>query len=161
MGIVAGVGVAHGIGGGLADRKFLNLGARYGRIVTNPVGPLFLKGDMELGVEVHPMLLMFQNPTTYGLSFTLLFRHYLAPKSKVKPFFTLGAGALYSVDPIPVASTRVNFATAAGLGIIGFLEPRLALSFEYRIHHISNAEISDVNPGINSSYIQFGVSVFR
>ncbi len=160
-GLVAGVGIAHQIWGGVADQQFLALGGRYGRIVTNPKGRGFLKGNMELAVEVYPVYLMFQGPTTYGFSFTLLFRHYIAPRSRVKPFLSLGLGAVFSIDPIPAESSHVNFTTQAGLGIMWFGTPRLAYLLEYRIHHVSNSVLAEVNPGINSSYIQFGVSIFR
>ena len=158
-GFVAGVGIAHEIWEGVADRQFLAVGGRYGRIVTNPKGRGFLKGNMELAVEVCPVYL--QDLTTYGLSFTLLFRHYMAPRSKLKPFFSFGLGTVFSKDPIPAASSHVNFITQGGLGIMWFAKPLLAYSVEYRVHHISNSVLAEVNPGINSSYIQFGVSIFR
>lgn len=160
-GLLAGVGIAHDIGGGIADREFLTLGGRIGRILTNQKGPGFLKGNAVFAVEILPVFLMFQEQTTYGASFTLLLHHYMAPNSKVKPFLSLGAGALFSTDPIPPEAARVNFTLQAGIGIMWFPKTRLAYFLEYRIHHISNAELNEVNPGINSSYIQFGVSIFR
>ena len=160
-GLVAGVGIAHEIWGGVADRQFLAIGGRWGRLVGAPQGPGFLKGNMELGVEVYPLFLMFQDPTTYGFAVSGLFRHYMAPNFPLRPFFTFGLGALVSVDRIPAESSHLNFATQVGLGIIWFNKPRLAYSFEYRLYHLSNAVLADVNPGSNSSYIQFTVSVFR
>lgn len=160
-GLVAGVGFAHEIFGGVADRQFLLLGGQHGRIFTNPTGPGFMKGHTEVGGEIYPVYLMFQDPTTYGFTFTLLFRHYMAPKSKVKPFISFAMGALLSVDPIPAESSHVNFTTQLGLGVLWFHKPRLAYSLEYRAQHLSNNSLSTVNPGINSSYIQFGVCVFR
>jgi hypothetical protein len=160
-GLVAGVGIAHEIFGGVADRQFLLLGGQHGRIFTNAIGPAFMKGHMEVGGEIYPVFLMFQDPTTYGFTFTLLFRHYMAPTSKVKPFLSFALGTLLSVDPIPAESSHLNFTTQLGLGVMWFHKPRLAYSLEYRAQHLSNNSLSTVNPGINSSYIQFGVRVFR
>lgn len=158
--LLAGVGIALDIGG-VGDREFLTLGGRIGRILTNQKGPGFLKGNAVFAVEILPVFLMFQEQTTYGASFTLLMRHYMAPNSKVKPFLSLGAGALFSTDPIPPEASRLNFTLQAGIGIMWFPKTRLAYVLECRIHHISNAELNEVNPGINSIYIQFGVSIFR
>ena len=116
---------------------------------------------MEVGGEIYPVFLMFQDPTTYGFTFTLLFRHYMAPASKVKPFLSFALGTLVSVDPIPAESSHLNFTTQLGLGVMWFHKPRLAYSLEYRVQHLSNNSLSTVNPGINSSYIQFGIRVSR
>ena len=56
---------------------------------------------------------------------------------------------------------HLNFTTQLGLGVMWFHKPRLAYSLEYRVQHLSNNSLSTVNPGINSSYIQFGIRVSR
>ena len=137
--LVAGVGIAHEVFGGVADRQFLVLGGQHGRIFTK-IGPRFMKGHMEVGGEIYPVFLMFQDPTTYGFTFTLLFRHYMAPASKVKPFLSFALGTLVSVDPIPAESSHLNFTTQLGLGVMWFHKPRLAYSLEYRVQHLSNNE---------------------
>ena len=48
----------------------------------------------------------------------------------------------------------------AGFGMAIFQKRNMALLFEYRLHHISNASLAALNPGINSSCFQFGVSLF-
>ena len=160
-GLVTGFGISHEIFGGVADRQFLVLGGQHGQIFTNAIGPGFMKGHLEVGGEIYPVFLMFQDPTTYGFTFTILFRHYMAPASKVRPFFALASGTLLSVDPIPTKSSHLNFTTQLGLGVMWFQNPRFAYSLEYRLQHLSNNSLSTVNPGINSSYIQFGIRVSR
>lgn len=160
-GLLAGAGVAHPIWGGLGDRQFLALGGRLGRILTNPFGAGPLKGQLGVSLEVLPSFLMFEEETSYGASFTLLFRHYVITSSRWRPFISFGAGALFSTHPIPPGTTRVNFTPQLGAGVAFAHNARTLLFWEYRLHHISNAEIADYNPGINSSYLQFGVSVFR
>lgn len=160
-GLVGGFGVAHPIWGGKAERQFALLGARLGKVVSGPVGPSFLKGNLTVSVEILPAIVMFQEATTYAVSATLLLRHYFAPRSLLKPFISVGAGPLVSVEPIPSGTTRLNFTPQAGLGVAIFHKRNLALLFEYRLHHISNASLATPNPGINSSYFQFEVRVRR
>lgn len=161
LGLLAGGGIAHAIWGGRGDRQFVTLGGRLGRVLTGPVGPGLLKGNFEVSVELLPVFVMLQEETTYALSVTLLFRHYLAPGSRMKPFVSFGAGSLFSGKEIPPGTTSLNFTPQAGLGIAVFVKERLSYQLEYRIHHISNASLATPNPGVNSSYFQFGVSVFR
>jgi hypothetical protein len=159
-GLLAGAGAAHDFGG-VGDRQYLSVGGRLGRVLTNPIGPGFLKGNFEVAVEILPVFLMFQEQATYGFSSSLLFRHYLAPNSKLKPLVSLGAGALFSTDPIPPETSGVNFTPQAGIGILWFPKAGLAYLLEYRLVHISSGGLKTPNPGINSSYFQFGVSIFR
>lgn len=160
-GLLAGAGVAHAIWGGKGDRQFLTLGGRLGRILSDPIGPRPLRGQFAVSLEVLPVFLMFEEQTSYGASFTLLFRHYFAPRSRWRPFVSFGAGALFSTDPIPAGTARVNFTPQVGAGVAFAHNARTMIFCEYRVHHISNADIADYNPGINSSYFQFGMSVFR
>jgi hypothetical protein len=160
-GLGAGFGVVHQIWGGRGEGQFLTLGARIGRVLTGPTGPGALRGNLDLSAEILPVVIAFQKPTAYGLSFTLLFRHYLAPASKVRPFISLGAGALYSTADIPADTTQFNFTPQGGVGVIFFPSRRVGYTFEYRIVHISNGGRVLPNPGVNSSSLQFGVSLFR
>ena len=160
-GLLAGGGFAHHIWGGRADRQFLAFGARMGRVLSQTVGTGLFRGNFEVALDVIPVFVMFQEQTTYAFSFTLLFRHYLAPERRLRPYVSFGAGTLISTRDIPPGTTRLNFTPQAGLGLAYFVKPRLAYLTEYRIHHISNAGLASPNPGVNSSYLQFGVSIFR
>ena len=161
LGFFSGVGLAHEVFDGRADLQFLRVGGRLGRILTDPVGPGILKGNFAVSLELLPAFIVFEEKTTYAASLTLLFRHYLAPNHRLRPFMTLGAGALYAEDQVPIGTSRLNFTPQIGFGLAFPHGPRRVYSFEYRFHHISNANQADYNPGINSSYLQFGVSIFR
>jgi hypothetical protein len=160
-GIVAGYGWAHPIWGGRADRQLLLAGARLGKVLSGPVGPGFLRGHFEVSVELLPGFVVLQEETTYAVSATLLFRHYFQPSSRLKPFISFGAGPLLSEREVPPGTSRVNFTPQGGIGVAVFGNSTMAFLFEYRLHHISNASRAALNPGINSSCLQFGLSVFR
>ena len=160
LGVLVEVGIAHDLGGE-GDRQFLAFGGRLGRILTEPAGPGFLRGNLEIAVELLPVFLMFQETTVYGFSSTLLLRHYFSPHRRLRPFMSLGVGALFATDPIPPQGSSFTFTPQGGFGVAWFQKPGLVYLFEYRFHHISNGGLKLPNPGINSSTLQFGVSLFH
>jgi len=160
-GIVAGYGWAHHIWGGRADRQLVLAGARLGKVLTGPVGPGLLRGHFEVSVELLPAVILFQEETTYAVSATLLFRHYFRTSSRLKPFISIGAGPLFSNMEVPPGTSRLNFTPQGGLGVVVFRDAAMAFLLEYRLHHISNAGTASPNPGINSSCLQVGLSLFR
>jgi len=160
LGLLVGAGVAHDWGG-VGDRQFLTFGGRWGRILSGPTGPGFLNGNPEFVIDVLPVFLTFQESTVYGVSSTLLFRQYFSPDHHIRPFFTIGAGFLLANSPIPPESNSVKFTPQGGFGLAWFRSPGLAYFAAYRYVHVSNGGLSHPNPGINSSSVQFGVSMFR
>ena len=156
--LAGGAAVDHG---GVGHRQFATLGGHVGRIVAEPRGRFPFRGDFEIAVEVLPVFLVFQETTTYSFASTLLFRHYFSPDKRMRPFLSFGGGALFSTDPVPPQGTSFNFTPQAGLGVAWFREPGLAYLFEYRYVHISNGGLSLPNPGVNSTGVFLGMSVFR
>ncbi len=159
LALLTGFGAAHDIWDGDPDVVFLVLGGRFGRVLSNPRGPSFLKGNLEISVEVLPLFLVDQGATTYGGSLTLLGRHFLLPDSRWRPFIGLGFGALRTVHRLPDQSVKFNFTSQLGIGLAYAKHKRFVFYMEYRLHHISSGRAAD-NPGINSSYLQFGASIF-
>ncbi len=160
LAFVTGFGAAHDLWGGDPDVVFLVLGARFGRVLSHPRGPGVLKGNLEISGEVLPLFLVDQGETTYGGSLTLLGRHFLLPDSRWRPYFVLGFGALRTVHRIPERSSRFNFTPQVGIGLAYAKNEQFVFYMEYRVHHISSGAALN-NPGINSSYLQFGSSIFR
>jgi hypothetical protein len=158
-GILAGGGIAHAIWGGRSDRQFLQLGGRLGYVLSNPILPGPLRGNLELALEALPAFVMLQERTTYGVSTALVFRHLLARGSRIRPTLSWGAGILYTGDETPPGTHRLNFTPQIGVGFDYFLRDTWAVSFEYRLHHISNAGLAPSNPGINSTVFQVGLVV--
>lgn len=159
VGLLVGVASAMDVWGGLPDSEFVTLGVRLGRVLTGPIGPGSLRGNFLISLEMNPVIVFHEDRnTTYALSGALVFRHYFAAGSRFRPFFTFGGGMLFSADPIPHDISRVNFTPQAGSGLAIALHSGAVLSMEYRLHHMSNAIVSDPNPGANSSEFQIGMS---
>ncbi len=154
-----GVGFAHDLWGGASGREFLSIGGRYGRILTHARGPGFLRGHFALNAEVAPLFLMFQESTVYGFNGVMMARYYLATDSRLTPFVSFGLGILVSTDKIPENTARLNFTPQIGAGVSIAAGNGRMVTLEYRLHHLSNAELVLPNPGVNSSYFQIGVSV--
>lgn len=159
--VLAGLGSSHAMWDGVDGTSLLVLGGRMGKVLSGPRGPGVLRGNLEVSGELLPVFLVDEGKTTAGFSMTLLARHFLLPGSRWRPFISLGAGPLFTADPIPDGISRVNFTPQMGLGVAYSHSQHYVFYAEYRLHHISNASTGDENPGINSSYLQFGMSLHR
>jgi opacity protein-like surface antigen len=158
---------------GTRDRSIpLLVGLRYGRVLFTGKALAF-----ELTFDIVPVALVC-NPSgrpiapppgstgreyVYGAGFVPLgFKLYLAPEHRVKPYVTASSGAFYFTKQIPVPdSAQFNFLSTAGAGVQVFLSARHAVNIEYRIGHLSNADIGKLNPGFNSSVILVGFSIYK
>ncbi|MHB8121521.1 MAG: acyloxyacyl hydrolase [Desulfuromonadaceae bacterium] len=77
------------------------------------------------------------------------------------PYVFAGGGPLFVDLGLPTMGTRLCFSYQAGTGLQYFLKKNMALTAEYRYHHISNAGTASPNEPLNSSKFLFGVSFFR
>lgn len=79
----------------------------------------------------------------------------------IEPFLTSGGGFLYFNHRM-FRQTRFNFTAQLGGGV-QFLTSsrRTALDIGYKYHHISNANLGDSNPGLDSHMLFVGVSLLR
>ncbi|MGA2150427.1 MAG: acyloxyacyl hydrolase [Bryobacteraceae bacterium] len=100
------------------------------------------------GVGVEPL----------GFTFEFARRHRLAP------FVELGGGIVASTEPIPFnvpGGTGLNFLADLGAGLRWKLSRTRAVSIGYRLMHISNANTTGVNPGIDNHVLWMGFSFSR
>ncbi len=84
------------------------------------------------------------------------------PQRKAQPFIGISGGCLYFARDIPnQLGKRFNFTADVGGGIQFFYQPQKAITVGYKLHHISNAERGDINPGFDSNVIYLGFSFFK
>jgi len=79
---------------------------------------------------------------------------------RLQPFFTSGGGFLYFNQP-EFHATRLNFTAQVAVGLQVFTSKHHSLDFGYRYHHISNANLGNVNPGMDSHVLFAGFSFLR
>ena len=152
----------HGINGITSDTGIWNLGLRYGLILTSPHGPGFLRGQLEYAFDVVPVWVITQKTNTaYGGSIDpFAFKWILNSPKKVKPYFLIEGGTLFTNTKVPEGASQINFTTAGGLGA-HFLGEKHNFAVEVRFQHISNASMTNYNPGINTIQVRLGFGAFR
>lgn len=155
-------GGGHGINGSQEGDGLWNLGLRYGLILTSPHGPGILKGQLEYAFDVVPVWVIAQKTNTaYGGSVDpFAFKWIFDTPKKVKPFFQIEGGALFTNTKVPEGTSQINFTTSGGIGA-HFLGKKHNFSAEVRFQHISNAGMTQPNPGINTMQVRIGFGEFR
>jgi hypothetical protein len=154
-------GGGYSVPGGTSNTGVWNLGLRYGWILTRPHGPGFLKGRFEYALDAVPAFVVFQPANTaYGVGFDPLnLKWNFATRGRVVPYLELSGGTLFTSHDVPTGTDRVNFTSSAALGA-HFLGESRNWSVEVRYMHISNAGLSDPNPGINTVQVRLGIGKF-
>lgn len=154
-------GGGHGLNGSTSNTGVWNLGARYGWVLTDAVGPGPLRGRFEYAVDVVPVFLLTQRTSTaYGIGLDpFALKWNFAVRRSVLPYVELGGGTLFTNTQVPPGTSRVNFTTSGALGL-HFLRSKYNWSAEVRFMHISSAGLASPNPGINTIQIRLGFGRF-
>jgi lipid A 3-O-deacylase len=154
-------GGGHALNGSTSDTGVWNLGLRYGWVLTDAVGPGFLRGRFEYAVDAIPAFVLTQrNGTAYGLGLTPVgLKWNFAEPRHVVPYFEIDGGLLFSNRNVPPGTSTVNFTTSGALGM-HFLRKKYNWSAEVRFMHISNAGLASPNPGINTLQVRLGFGRF-
>jgi lipid A 3-O-deacylase len=154
-------GGGHGTNGVQSSDGVMNVGLRYGLILTAPHGPGFLRGRLEYAIEAVPLFLVFQKTNTaYGAGINpFAFKWALDTHRSVVPYFELGGGTLLTNTKVPEGTSRINFTSSGAVGL-HFLGSKHNISAEVRFMHISNAGLATPNPGINTIQFRIGFGRF-
>ncbi len=154
--------VGHSASGGTSSTTVWNAGLRYGFILTDLHGPGPLRGRFEYAVDAVPMYVIFQ-PTgaVYGVGLNPFALKWLfKTRGRVAPYFDLGGGVLLTSSKVPAGVSRVNFASGPAVGVnVG--RGKAHWSIEVRLLHISDAGLTDDNPGINTIQVRAGLGWFH
>jgi hypothetical protein len=153
-----GVSLFHSVEG----HRYILPSVSWGRILTESHGPGPLRGRFEWAIEFIPVFGQFDPENTFGVGITpLLWRWNFEPRGRVVQFAELAGGALWTNDPVPARTTRANFTAHASYGVRYFLDRNLSFVASYRLHHISNGNRLEDNPGVNAHVLQLGISLLR
>lgn len=166
-GLMAGYGLSNSLGASKPGIDFITLMPRLGYVFAEIPGKPPWKGSLQAVAEAVPALVAFEDSQTiYGGGFNLLLRYDVATGTRLVPFLEGGAGVLLSTpqsrDPTSqFRASQFNFTLQVAPGLRYFLSKRAAVSIEYRFHHISDAGLTEDNPGINADFVLLGFSIFR
>ena len=147
---------------GVRDTGVWNVGLRYGVILTDAHGPGFVRGRLEYAVDAVPMYLVFQpGGVAYGVGVNpFAFKWLFDARGRVAPYFDFGGGIVLTSSKVPAGVTHVNFTSGTGIGVnVG--RGRAHWSIEARWLHISNAGLTDFNPGMNVIQARAGIGWFH
>lgn len=149
---------AHALGS-IIDSRMYQIEARYTRLVyTNrslelyylaEVIPISLVGDSP--ANHHRVYAYGAGGSPVGIQISLLHHR------RVQPFFTSGGGFLYFNRRL-FRQTQLNFTAQLGAGVHLFTSNRHSVDFGYMYHHVSNANLGNRNPGMDSHVVFVGVS---
>jgi hypothetical protein len=100
---------------------------------------------------------------TFGQSFSPLgFKYSLLTRRRVQPFIIGTLGYMYSSRPIPVPEAEAfNFAFDFGAGVEMYQKKRRSISLECRLHHFSNRDTAESNPGVDNLMYKLSYSFGR
>jgi len=149
------------IPGGIRGLGVWNAGFRYGWMITGLHGPGFLRGRFESATDVSPIFWVLQpGGTAYGIGIVpSVLKWDFQQRGRVVPYFDLDGNVLLTSKDTPPHISKVNFTPSAAMGA-HFLLHKYALTAEFRFLHISDAGLTNPNPGINTVEIRMGFGMF-
>jgi opacity protein-like surface antigen len=117
--------------------------------------------DSDIDFVIEPFLNTVVNPkSNIEVGTNFLVKYTMPLTKKVKVYLKGGVGIIYMSLHTREQSTQYNFLPQIGVGFHYFLKENLALNFEYRYRHLSNASIKLPNKGIDADLFLTGFSIF-
>ncbi len=152
----------HSVDGGGHHVGIWNGGFRYGWVLTEEHGPGILRGRFEYAVDAVPLYVIFQpSGPVYGAGVNPFALKWLFTSGRrINPYFDLGGGVLFTSSDIPAGISRINFASGPAIGV-NVRHGKAHWSLEVRWLHISDAGLTDENPGINTIQVRAGLGWFQ
>ena len=140
----------------------LNIGLRCGWILSGLHGPGILRGQFEFAADVVPAFLVFQpGGTAYGVVLDpFVLKWDFQQRRRIVPYFEFGGGSLFTSRDVPSGVSQINFASGGATGAY-FLTGKYHWSAEFRYMHISDAGLTETNPGINTFQVRVAFGIFR
>lgn len=158
---LSGYGITHrGFGDTRTQVQTFDVIGRFGWFLSRELGSGWYTGRHQLLVEL-PVHLVVDPKVSPMAGGYLLGSWKFTSLENWAPYVFAGGGILYVDLGLPTMGSRLDFSYQGGTGVQYFIRKDVALSLEYRYHHISNAGTATPNEPLNSSKILLGVSLFR
>jgi hypothetical protein len=158
---LGGYGVTHpGFGATRTRVETVDIILQYGRFLSEEVGKSWYRGRHEILIEV-PFSAVYHPKSAIMTGMNFLSCWNFTASEKIVPYILAGGGFVYTNLDIPGLGSEFNGNYQGGFGLRYLIKERTAVEFNYRLHHISNADTADPNEPLNSSKILFGISFYQ
>lgn len=145
-----------------ANRHLTIAALDVGRVMTGHIRADRFSGDLQLLLEIAPLLILHQPDPAVGVAASPVFlRWNFVGWERLRPFADLSGGLLITTQDVPARTARVNFIDQAGFGVRIGIAPKRAVVIGYRFQHISNGGRVRPNPGANFNLLYGGLSLER
>jgi hypothetical protein len=150
-----------GTTGEFGDTGVLLGALRYGWVLTHPHGSGVLRGNFEYVADAIPLFLVFQRNNAYGAAIqpVVLKWNFTSGAPHFAPFAEIAGGVVFTNRDVPPRTSFVNFTPGAAFGV-QLLGHRWNPLLAVRYMHMSNASLSNRNPGINTLQFMLGLDHF-
>ena len=133
---------------------------QFGYMLTDAAGPAFLRGNCEIAGSLFGGGI-FEGEGTYVSGTTIWLRYNFVPRnSRFAPYMEGGAGLTLTDLNRQIENQNFNFNLNLGAGVRCFFARSWSLNLEARFQHISNANMSSRNVGVNAFGPVLSVSYF-
>ena len=137
----------------------------YSAVGVTPYWGFFLKrpepgwvSAWELAFEVYYHHWTGDESGNFETGFSPTLRWHYGYDQPVSPYLEVSTGVLYLDGDSPDTGSSLNFDSHFGLGLNFRVTDSLRLSTGYRLRHISNAGLDEVNGGLNTHQFLMGFS---
>jgi hypothetical protein len=139
-------------------------GVTVGRVLTDEHGAGPLRGRFEWDFELVPVVEVYlPHHTVYSGGFDpVILRWDFVNRRRFSPYFEWYGGAIFSNHQVVPGTSTFNFTPGAAIGtsVPWGRSGKYSMTFDVRYFHISNAGITDYNPGINTIEVRVGFGQF-
>ena len=138
-------------------------GARFGRILTAPHGPGWLRGTLQWNFDVIPLFIVTNLQTAYGAEFDpIVGRWNFKDRGQTSPYLEQAGGVVLTTPNIPPGQTsHFNIVPKIGFGWQVFTRPQRSIDVALHAWHLSNAWTAQRNPSANGIQLTIGYHWFR
>jgi Lipid A 3-O-deacylase (PagL) len=131
-----------------------------GYMLSDARGDRWWRGNLEVVGEAFGDV-VFKGEGSYIAGITAWLRYNFVPERwRLVPFAQAGMGLTATDLDHRLLGQTFNFNLNLGVGVRFFVAHNLSVNAEYRYQHISNANMSDRNLGVNADGPILGVSLF-
>ncbi len=135
----------------------LDLIARHEVVLTDTLGSSWYQGYHSLLLEV-PLHLVLSPDVAPMFALNFLANYTFTASERHHPYVFAGGGPVYNTADIPGMGADLNGNYQFGVGWKYKMNSEHALLFEYRYHHISNADTEEPNDPLNSNKFLVGIT---